>query len=59
MKSFFVVEDHTVTNIGLQQLIAQKTGLSCIGFASSKTITGQQAALWQGCFGRFAARHEA
>ena len=37
MKSFFVVEDHTVTNIGLQQLIAQKTGLSCIGFASSKT----------------------
>ena len=37
MKSFFVVEDHTVTNIGLQQLIAQKTGLSCIGFASSKS----------------------
>lgn len=37
MKSFFVVEDHTVTNIGLQQLIAQKTDLSCIGSATSKS----------------------
>lgn len=37
MKSFFVVEDHTVTNIGLQQLIAQKTGLSCTGSAVSKS----------------------
>ena len=37
MKSFFVVEDHTVTNIGLQQLIAQKTDLTCIGSATSKS----------------------
>ncbi len=36
MKSFFVIEDHTVTNIGLQQLIAQKAELTCIGSASSK-----------------------
>ncbi len=37
MKSFFVVEDHTVTNIGLQQLIAQKTELTCSGSAVSKS----------------------
>lgn len=37
MKSFFVVEDHTVTNLGLQQLIAQKAGLTCIGSAASKS----------------------
>ena len=37
MKSFFVVEDHTVTNIGLQQLIAQKTDFTCIGSATSKS----------------------
>lgn len=37
MKSFFVVEDHTVTNLGLQQLIAQKAVLTCIGSAASKS----------------------
>lgn len=36
-KTFFVVEDHTVTNIGLVQLVAQKTGLECIGSALSKS----------------------
>lgn len=36
-KTFFVVEDHTVTNIGLVQLIAQKTGLESSGSAFSKT----------------------
>lgn len=36
-KSFFVVEDHTVTNIGLVQLVAQKTGLECAGSALSKS----------------------
>ena len=30
-KTFFVVEDHTVTNIGLVQLITQKTGMDCAG----------------------------
>ena len=36
-KTFFVVEDHTVTNIGLMQLVSQKTGLECIGSALSKS----------------------
>ena len=36
-KTFFVVEDHTVTNIGLVQLVAQKTGLECAGSALSKS----------------------
>ena len=36
-KTFFVVEDHTVTNIGLVQLVAQKAGLECIGSALSKS----------------------
>ena len=36
-KTFFVVEDHTVTNIGLVQLIVQKTGLESSGSAFSKT----------------------
>ena len=34
---FFVVEDHTVTNIGLTSLIGQKTGLVCLGSAFSKS----------------------
>ena len=36
-KTFFVVEDHTVTNIGLVQLIAQKLELKCLGSALSKS----------------------
>ncbi len=36
-KTFFVVEDHTVTNIGLVQLVAQKAGLECTGSALSKS----------------------
>ncbi len=36
-KKFFIIEDHTVTNIGLQQLINQKTGAECIGFAFTKS----------------------
>ena len=36
-KTFFVVEDHTVTNIGLAQLIAQKLKLKCLGSALSKS----------------------
>ena len=36
-KTFFVVEDHTVTNIGLVQLIEQKTELKCSGSALSKS----------------------
>ena len=37
MKTFFIVEDHTVTNIGLVQLITQKNGLECAGSAISKS----------------------
>ena len=36
-KTFFVLEDHTVTNIGLVQLIEQKTELKCSGSALSKS----------------------
>ena len=36
-KTFFVVEDHTVTNIGLVQLVEQKTGLESSGSAFSKS----------------------
>lgn len=36
-KTFFVVEDHTVTNIGLVQLVAQKTGVECLGSTLSKS----------------------
>ena len=36
-KTFFVVEDHTVTNIGLVQLIEQKTEIKCSGSALSKS----------------------
>ena len=36
-KTFFVVEDHTGTNIGLVQLIEQKTELKCTGSALSKS----------------------
>ena len=36
-KTFFVVEDHTVTNIGLVQLIEQKTEFKCSGSALSKS----------------------
>lgn len=35
-KTFFVVEDHTVTNIGLKALIEEKTCLVCLGTALSK-----------------------
>ena len=36
-KTFFVVEDHTVTNIGLKALLEQKTELLCLGTALSKS----------------------
>ena len=36
-KTFFVVEDHTVTNIGLVQFVEQKTKLKCAGSAFSKS----------------------
>lgn len=35
-KSFFVVEDHTLTNLGIRQLLESKEGFSCVGFAFTK-----------------------
>lgn len=43
-KTFFVVEDHTVTNIGLVQLIAQKTGMECSGSGLSKRDAAEKLA---------------
>ena len=36
-KKFFIIEDHTVTNIGLQHLIKQNTGAVCAGYAFTST----------------------
>lgn len=36
-KNFFIIEDHTITNIGLQKIIPQKTDLICSGFAFTKS----------------------
>lgn len=36
-KTFFIVEDHTVTNIGLKSLIQDKTGAECLGTAFTKS----------------------
>ncbi|MGN0738991.1 MAG: response regulator [Treponema sp.] len=35
--SFFVVEDHTLTNKGIRQLISEQENYSCVGFAFSKS----------------------
>ena len=36
-KTFFIVEDHTVTNLGLKSLIEEKIGADCLGTAFTKT----------------------
>lgn len=36
-KSIFVVEDHTLTNKGIRQLISEQSVYSCAGFAFSKS----------------------
>lgn len=36
-KTFFIVEDHTVTNIGLKALIKDKIGAECLGTAFTKS----------------------
>lgn len=38
-KTFFVVEDHTLTNIGIRHLLKEKKNLTCLGFASNKIET--------------------
>lgn len=37
--TFFVVEDHTLTNRGIRQLLLERTGFTCIGYAHSKDET--------------------
>ena len=34
---FFVVEDHTLTNRGIRELIGERSRFTCAGFAFSKT----------------------
>lgn len=36
-QTFFIVEDHTVTNIGLKSLIKEKISAECLGTAFSKS----------------------
>ena len=36
-RTFFVVEDHTLTNRGIRELIQEQGGYSCIGYAFSKS----------------------
>ena len=38
-KKFFVVEDHTLTNLGIRQLLESNEGFSCVGFAFGKAET--------------------
>lgn len=35
--TFFVVEDHTLTNRGIRQLISERSRYTCIGYAFSKS----------------------
>lgn len=43
-KTFFIVEDHTVTNIGLKALIKEKTGTECLGSAFTKSEAEEKLA---------------
>ncbi|HBB12768.1 MAG TPA: hypothetical protein DCZ76_00665 [Treponema sp.] len=33
MVSFFVIEDHSLTNLGIRQLLMEQSGFECMGFA--------------------------
>lgn len=33
MYTFFVIEDHTLTNLGIRQLLMEQSGFECMGFA--------------------------
>lgn len=35
--SFFVIEDHSLTNLGIRQSITGNTDFTCVGFASSES----------------------
>lgn len=34
--TFFVIEDHTLTNLGIREIIQEKTALECVGFAMNE-----------------------
>lgn len=42
--TFFIIEDHMATNIGIQQLLQQKLGIVCVGFAYSKVEAEEKLA---------------
>ena len=33
MNTFFVIEDHSLTNLGIRQLLTEHNGFECMGFA--------------------------
>ena len=35
--SFFVIEDHSLTNLGIRQILSEKAALVCKGFAAEKS----------------------
>lgn len=43
-KTFFIIEDHTVTNIGLKALIKEKTDAECLGSAFTKSEAEEKLA---------------
>lgn len=42
--TFFIVEDHPTTNIGIRQLIQEKLSIECVGFAYSLSEARQKLA---------------
>lgn len=48
-KRFFVVEDHTLTNRGIRELLSERGGFECAGFAFSKAEYLEQFALLSEC----------
>ena len=44
--TFFVVEDHTLTNRGIRELIGERSRFTCIGYAFSKSAAKIQNFLY-------------
>ncbi len=42
LKTFFVVEDHTLTNLGIRELLESKEDFACSGFAFGTEETSQK-----------------
>lgn len=45
-KTFFIIEDHTVTNLGLQTLIKEKIPAECVGSAFTKSEAEEKLSLF-------------